>query len=347
MFYSVLSAASIDMKIYGGVNGMLSRFETYDKSTCDSFCKFLFGANYEKKLSFNYSNLLSREYDSQNKIVLDLRKYNFDEAEIVNYPYNLFTNIRDNINMSELDRKRIFKLLLSPYYLDMVSTLLKYDDDQWFGMVLKLFAIMDGICEKNHSDFITTCHGKGEDHYFTKCFFEKKDSEFSQFKKIFQNLNVPFLDSFVVDFTTSEYQESYNFVINVLYKLRCNMIHENTAVIKISDIYDGDNEHTRIFPQFGKQSEKKLQRKFKDSQAHLVMNEKAKSKAYSDFDMFPIFTIGPGFVNVISEKSSFENSEDPENSSTIVTRDLKYSIIVQYLCVLITLATLLDKPEKA
>lgn len=334
------------MKIYGGVNGMLLRFETYDKSTCDSFCKCLFGASYEKKLSFDYSSLLSRTYDSQNKIVLDLRKYNFDEAEIVNYPYNLFKNILDNTNMSDLDRECISKLLCSSYYLDMVATLLKYDDDQWFGMVLKLFAIMDGICEKNHSDFMSTCHGRGEDHYFTKCFFEKKDNKFSQFKKMFQDFNDPFLDSFVVDFDTSDFQESYHFVIDVLYKLRCNMIHENTSEIKLSDVYDDDNTRTGIFSQCSKQFEKKLQRKFKKSQFHFVMNEVANSKAY-EFGMFPIFIIGNDFGNVTSKNLSFENYEDPEDFSTIFTRDLNYSIIVQYLCVLITLATLLDKPEKA
>lgn len=321
---------------------MLSEFKTYDKSTCDSFCKFLFGANYEKKLSFDCSDLLLMKYDSQNKIFLNLRKYDFDEAEIVDYPYNLFKNILDNTNMSDLDRKRISKLLCSPYYLDMVATLLKYDDDQWFGMVLKLFAIMDGICENNHSDFINTCHGKGDDHYFTECFFEKKDNEFSQFKNLFQHLNDPFLDNFLVDFTTSEFQESYNFVIDVLYKLRCNMIHKNTAEIKISDVYDDDNKRTGIFSQFNKQSEEKLQRKFKKSQSHFFMNETAKSKSYSDFDFFPIYIVGNGFGNVISESSSFKNSEDP---SRLVTRDLNYFNIVQYLCVLITLATLLDKPD--
>ena len=73
-------------------------------------------------------------------------------------------------------------------------------------------------------------------------------------------------------------------------------------------------------------------------------HNRGRNKVYSDFDMFPIFTIGNDVGDVTSEYSLSENFED---SSRIVTRDLNYSIIVQYLCTLITLATLLDKPEEA
>jgi hypothetical protein len=286
----------------------------YTKNDCDSFCRFLFGENYNKTLSFDYS-IMSFFYDNllfkQNKIFLDLSEFEFDSySNMTFYPDVLVKNISSNV------KSDIYKLLSSPYYVDMVSSLVKYNPDQGFELIEKLFSIINGILEKKNLSFVRTFKN------FGNTLFKQHDNKFIQFKLLIEKLDLLFVDTIDLNIPNLGSKQLYEYVIDVLYKFRCIMVHKNSMNIMFSDAYPLGSDNSRNH------------RKFKEQYLYMFMNEKFKlnlsNKSY-DFLLYSIDTSGLG--NFTEERTW--------NTSVIISRWIDYFVIVKYLCILITLVLLL------